>query len=213
MQDRPLPILRCEVILLIRIGDKCVVGGHHRDVQVNKVAEEWGLVGADISLREFLIPMGLNVPVCEHVAGVVLLDASDFNLLETPLWEIHVAGAEVTAETCMSQTECSGEGADPAAIPACGIRHNLNCPMVFVIADGHVTVARHLVVSLSKRCLNSVGVQVPASLYVDETDNVTIANEAEVWALRIIFGLLASRVEVPIVIGILVVIAGDLLLS
>lgn len=213
MQDGPLPILRCEVILLIRIGDKSIVGGHHRDVQVNKVAEERGFVSADISLWELLIPMGLDVPVCEHVAGVVLLDASDFNLLETPLWEIHVAGAEVTAETCMSQTECSGESADPATIPACGIGHNLNCPMVFVIANGHVTVARNFVISLSKRSLNSVGVQVPASLYMNETDNVTIADEAEVWALRIIFGLLASRVEVPVVIGIFVVIAGDLLLS
>lgn len=85
--------------------------------------------------------------------------------------------------------------------------------MVFVVADGHVTIARDLVISLSKRSLNSVGMQIPASLYVNETDDVTIANETEIWALRVIFGLIASRVEVPVIIGILVVIAGDLLLS
>lgn len=40
-----------------------------------------------------------------------------------------------------------------------------------------------------------------------------MANKTEVWALGIIFGLLASRIKVPVVIGILVVIAGNLLLS
>lgn len=55
--------------------------------------------------------------------------------------------------------------------------------------------------------------QVPAGLYVNETDDVAIANETEVRALRIIYGLLAGRVEVPVVVGVLVVVAGDLLLS
>lgn len=156
MEDGPLPILRCEVILLIRVRDKSIVGGHHRDVQVDKVSEERGLVSADISLRELLVPVRLDVPVCEHVTGVVLLDTSDFDLLETPLWEIYVAGAEIAAETGMFQTECSGESAEPAVIPACGVGHNLNGPVVFVIADGHVTIARHLVVGFGKGSLNRV---------------------------------------------------------
>lgn len=55
--------------------------------------------------------------------------------------------------------------------------------------------------------------QVPAGLYVNKTDNGAIANVTEVRARRIIFILVASRIEVPVVIGILMVVAGNLLLS
>lgn len=144
--------------MLIRVGDKSIVGGHHCDVQVDKVAEEWGLISADISLGEFLVPVRFDIPVCEHIAGIVLFGASNFDLLETPLWEVHVASAEVAAETGMSQTECSGKSAYLAVIPACSIGHNFNSPVIFVIADSHVTVARYFVIGLGKRSLNSVGV-------------------------------------------------------
>lgn len=40
MEDRPLPPLGGKVILLVRVGDQSVVGGHHGNVQVNKVVEE-----------------------------------------------------------------------------------------------------------------------------------------------------------------------------
>lgn len=123
---------------------------------MDKVAEKRGLVSADISLGELLIPVGLDVPVCEHIAGVALLGTSNFDLFKPPLWEIHVASTQVAAETGMSQTERSGKGTDLAVIPACGIGYNLNSPVVFVVADGHVTVTRHFIVGLGKRSLNSM---------------------------------------------------------
>ena len=46
VEDRPLPELRGEVVLLVRIGDERVVGGHHGDVEVEEVSEEGGFVGA-----------------------------------------------------------------------------------------------------------------------------------------------------------------------
>lgn len=156
VKDGPLPILRCEVVLLIRVGYKGIVGGHHCNVQMDKVAEERRLVSADISLGEFLVPVRLDVPVCEHIAGVALLGASNFDLFKPPLWEIHIASTQVAAETGMSQTERSGKGTDLAVIPACGIGHNLNSPVVFVVADSHVTIARHFVVGLGNRGLNSM---------------------------------------------------------
>lgn len=56
-------------------------------------------------------------------------------------------------------------------------------------------------------------VQVSAGLCVNETDDVAVANITEVRRLWIIFSLATGRVEEPIVIGILVVVASDLLLG
>lgn len=49
MEDGPLPKLGGEVILFVRIRDKGIVGGHHRDVEVEEVAEEGRLVGAGVA--------------------------------------------------------------------------------------------------------------------------------------------------------------------
>ena len=46
VEDRPLPELRGEVVLLVGIGDEGVVGGHHGNVEVEEVSEERGFVGA-----------------------------------------------------------------------------------------------------------------------------------------------------------------------
>lgn len=44
MQDRPLPPLGGKVVLLIGVGDQSVVGGHHRDIEMDEVVEEGRLV-------------------------------------------------------------------------------------------------------------------------------------------------------------------------
>jgi hypothetical protein len=40
IKDGPLPELGGEIVLLVRIGDKGVIGGHHGDVEMDKVAKE-----------------------------------------------------------------------------------------------------------------------------------------------------------------------------
>ena len=55
-------------------------------------------------------------------------------------------------------------------------------------------------------------VEVTASLGVDQTNNVTVARVAEL-LFRIVFDLVAVGVEEPVVVGILVVVASDLLLG
>ena len=52
VQDRPLPPLRGEVVLLVWVWDESVVGGGHGDVQVDEVLEERRLVGVGISRRD-----------------------------------------------------------------------------------------------------------------------------------------------------------------
>jgi hypothetical protein len=49
VQDWPLPELRGEVILLVRIRDQSVVGGHHRNIQMDEILEERRFVRSSIS--------------------------------------------------------------------------------------------------------------------------------------------------------------------
>lgn len=54
VKERPLPPLGGKVILLVRVGDQSVVGGHHSDVQVDEVMEEWGLVNTSLGGRDYI---------------------------------------------------------------------------------------------------------------------------------------------------------------
>jgi hypothetical protein len=49
VQERPLPGLGGEVILLVGVGHEGVVRGHHGDIEVDKVAEERRLVRARVA--------------------------------------------------------------------------------------------------------------------------------------------------------------------
>lgn len=55
VQDRPLPELRGQVVLLIWVRDQGVVGCHHGDVQVDEVLEERRLVRSSIGSRDYRI--------------------------------------------------------------------------------------------------------------------------------------------------------------
>lgn len=68
-------------------------------------------------------------------------------------------------------------------------------------------------IGLSKRSRDGVGMQITTGLSMDKTDNISISNKAEVWRLGIEIRLAAVRMEVPIIVGILVMIASNLLLA
>jgi len=42
--------------------------------------------------------MSFNVPMSIDILGVVLLDARDFNLLETPLWQVDSSGTKIATQ-------------------------------------------------------------------------------------------------------------------
>jgi len=86
-----------EVVLLVWVGNEGVVGCHHGDVEVDEVLEEGRLVGSWVTRGKLLIPMALYVPVGEDISRLVLFDAGDFNLLETPLRKVHVSSPEVAS--------------------------------------------------------------------------------------------------------------------
>jgi hypothetical protein len=52
--------------------------------------------------------MSLDVPVSEGILRVVVLVASDLNLLETPLREVDITSSQVAAHDRVFETESSG---------------------------------------------------------------------------------------------------------
>ena len=64
----------------------------------------WRGVSLGEGLRA-LVPVRLDIPVCIDVSGFVFFNTCDFDLLETPLWEIDVAGAKITAKRRVLEPE------------------------------------------------------------------------------------------------------------
>ena len=158
-----------------------------------------------------VIPVGLNVPVSVGVAGVVLLGAGNLNLLETPLREVDVASSKVAAKNLVLETESSGKSPDPAAVARSSIPDNLNLPMILVVTNSQVTVRRNLLVASSDGGSNVVRVQVAASLGVNKANDGAVTNETEI-SLGVVVIISAVGVEEPVVVGVLVVVASNLLL-
>jgi hypothetical protein len=211
MEERPLPPLGSKVILLVRIGNQSVVGGHHGDVQVNKVVEERRLVNTSLGRGELIVPVSLNIPVGVGVARVVLLGASNLDLLETPLRQVHVAGSEITAKNLMLETESGGESSDLATVTRGRVANNLDLPVVLFVTNSQVTVAGNLLVASCDGSSNVVGVQVAPGLSMDKSNNRVVANESEI-ALGAVVLLPTVRVKEPVVVSVLVVVASNLLL-
>ena len=97
-------------------------------------------------------------------------------------------------------------------IPRSSIANDLDNPVILGITNSGVTVARDFVVGLGDGSGDLVRVKVAASLSVNETNDIAIAGEAEL-LICVIGNLMAVGVEEPVVVGILVVVASDLLLG
>jgi hypothetical protein len=83
--------------------------------------------------------------------------------------------------------------------------------MILLVTNSGVSVTRNFSVGLSNGSSNLVGVKIAAGLGVDKTQDITIGNEFRI-CLRIILRLGAVGVEPPLVVGIFVVVASNLLL-
>ena len=83
--------------------------------------------------------------------------------------------------------------------------------MVFVVADCGVAIRRDFIVTLGDGCRNGVGVQVAPGLGMDQAQHMVVRNVFER-----LFGVVkrfrSIWIEKPIVIGVFVMVASDLLL-
>lgn len=155
--------------------------------------------------------MSLNVPVGVCVTGVVLLGASNLNLLETPLRKVDVTSSEVAAQDLMLETESSSKSPDLAAVTRSRITNNLNLPVVLVVTNSQVTVAGNFLMASGYRGSDVMRVQVAASLSVNKSNDGVVTNESQI-TLGVVVLLSAVGVEEPVVVGVLVVVASNLLL-
>jgi hypothetical protein len=155
----------------------------------------------------------LDVPVGVDIARPVLLDASGFNLLETPLRQVDIASAKVTSKLSVFQAERSDQSPDLGIVPGRSIIDNLDLPVVLGVTDCEVAVAGHFPVSLGDRSSDLVRVKVAAGLSVNEADDIAVADVSDLGVLCVVVRLLSVGVEEPVVVGVRVVVASNLLLG
>lgn len=84
--------------------------------------------------------------------------------------------------------------------------------MVLLVANSDVAVAGNFPVGLGDGSSDLVRVEVAAGLGVKETNGLAVGNETG-FGSGIVIGIAAVGVEEPVVVGILVVVAGNLLLA
>lgn len=111
-----------------------------------------------------------------------------------------------------SQTRC--EGVYPVNMlpfPPLDIVHNLDPPVIMDIANGRIPVARYLMVELCYGCRDRVRVKVAGCRGVREADDIVVLEESD-RRFGIVHCLFPPRQEIPLVVVVLVVIAGNLLL-
>lgn len=156
--------------------------------------------------------MSLDVPVSIDIFGVVGLVAGDFDLFETPLWQVDIASSKITAQSGMLQSESSRQSSYLTSVARCNIFDNLHGPVILLIANGGISITRDFAISLGDRSCNLVGVKISASLRMYQTQNIAICDKLWI-GFGIILCLTTVRVKPPLVVGIFVVITGDLLLT
>lgn len=155
--------------------------------------------------------MTLNVPVGEDILGLVLLGASDFDLLETPLWQVDVARSEIAVKLSVPKSECSRQSAKLGVIARRGVINDLDLPVILLVTNSDIAITGNFVVSFSNRCGDLVGVQVATRLSVEQPDNCLVTHKldgifwVELW-------LVTVGIEKPVVVRVFVVVASHLLL-
>ena len=213
-EEGPVGRLGREDVLLVGVRHERVVRGGHRDVEVPEVAEERRAVELHLARGQALVPVRLDVPVRVDVARVVLLVARHLDLLEAPLRQHRVRRAQVASGGLMPKPEARGQGVDPLVLvlgAAVDVIDNLNHPVVLVVADCGVAIARHFVVELRHRRRDRVRVQVTGGRGVLKTNRVAVLEVAN-GDFRVVLNVVPSREEIPFVVFIFVVVASHLLL-
>lgn len=104
--------------------------------------------------------MRLDIPVSVHITGLVFLHTSGLNLLETPLRQVDISCAQVAAQHRVSQSECRRQGTNLGTVARSRITDYFHLPVVLVIANSDVSVARDLPVGFGDRSSNGVRVEV-----------------------------------------------------
>lgn len=93
-----------------------------------------------------------------------------------------------------------------------GVIHNLNYPVVLLVANGGIAVPTDFVVELRHGRRDGVGMDVASSRSVLEADDVAVLDELNL-LVRVVFTLAPCSEDVEVVVVVLVMVACNLLLG
>ncbi len=137
--------------------------------------------------------MAFHVPICVHILWVILLIATDLNLFETPLRQDGIRRSKITSKNLVTESHTSSEGMDAINFVALlDIVNDLDGPVIVVIADSGVTVARDFMVEFGDGRRNLVGVQVTCGSGMIQADDVAMLKESE-WTMEIVRWFIPTR--------------------
>lgn len=116
------------------------------------------------TLLTTVIPMAFYVPVRMGIIRVVLGCTTDFNLLESPLWQYRVPSPKITALVLMLEPETCRQRMDLIDVrfrPSLDIIHHFHNPVVLVITDSSISIASYFMAKLRNRGWNGMRMQIP----------------------------------------------------
>jgi hypothetical protein len=148
------------------------------------------------------------------IVRVVLLVAAHFDLLESPFGQTLVCSTEVTPQHGMTQAQSCRERVYPfelVATPAVKVINDFDQPVIVVVTNRSISVARDLVVQLCDWRRDVVRVQVATCGLVDKANEVIVLKESN-GPIQVNTRLLPAWSNDPVIVGVLVVVARDLLL-
>lgn len=149
-----------------------------------------------------------------YILRIILLITTDLDLLEPPLRQRIIRRPQITPRRLMPKPQPRRQRMDLLEMPLRSplhIVHDLHDPIIVKIADRSISVRGHFVIELRDGRDDVVRVQVAGGGGMDETDDVAIFEEADL-ALGIDGGFVPFRGDDPVVVAVLVVVAGHLLL-
>lgn len=149
-----------------------------------------------------------------NVFGIVLLVASDFDLLKPPLRKRNVCRAQVTVQVGVSEPHSSRQRVNPLDLALLSGKHivdDFHDPVVVAVPDTSISVAGHLIMVLCHGSRDGVGMQVSPRRGVDKPDYTAILEELE-WCIGIVVSFIPGWGHDEVVVVVLVVITSDLLL-
>ena len=148
------------------------------------------------------------------VIRVVLFDTRDFDLLEAPFRKDRISCPKVASEFLMAEAHASRKrmySVNMLFTSSLQVIDYLDFPVIMIVANSSVPLTRNFVIQFRNRCRNVMGVQIASGRTVLKADNVTILEELN-GTINIKRQLVPSRMNDPLIVVVLVMIASHLLL-
>ena len=161
-----------------------------------------------------IVDVCLNVPVRIDIVWIVLLVTADFNLLETPLWEIDICRSKITTQSFMSEAKPCSQRMNTVNIilsASFQVVNNFNLPVIMEISDSRISITRNLVMKFSNRSRNVMRVKIASGGSMLKSNNITVFEELN-GSIEVKCRFIPTWVNDPFVVCVFIMITCHLLL-